>query len=288
LARKASQAKTSKPAGKSSASKKQTPKRATPTKKSAGAGKIWIKSYPPGVPAEIDIAAIRPLNETLVAACEKFAPLPAFTCMGKALTYGDLNALSARFAAFLQARGLEKGDRVAVMMPNILQYPVAMLGVLRAGMTIVNVNPLYTARELEHQLNDSGATAIVVLENFAATVQNVIGRTGVKHVIVTSMGEMLGGLKGMIVNLVVRRVKKMVPQWNLPGHFTFSQALVSAGKAPNLLQLRMTIPRSCNIQAALPVFRKALRFCIQTWRQILSRTRYGSRSLSERSRAQNS
>ncbi len=227
MASNASEAKPGKSQGKSPAGKKP----AEP-KKSPAADKIWLKSYPPGVPAEIDSLEIRPLNDILVTACEEFATRPAFSCMGKALTYGELNQLSARLAAHLQASGLNKGDRVAIMMPNILQYPVTMLAVLRAGMTIVNVNPLYTARELEHQLNDSGAKAIIVLENFAATVQSVAARTGVKHVIVASMGEMLGGLKGMIVNLVVRRVKKMVPEWNLPGHVKFSQALASARSGP--------------------------------------------------------
>ncbi|TIP03816.1 MAG: long-chain fatty acid--CoA ligase, partial [Mesorhizobium sp.] len=145
-------------------------------------------------------------------------------------SYAELERLSAAFGAYLQSKGLEKGARVALMMPNVLQYPVAMMAVLRAGFTVVNVNPLYTPRELEHQLKDSGAQAIVILENFANTLQAVIARTPVKHVVVAAMGDMLGGLKGAIVNLVVRRVKKMVPAWSLPGHVKFNAAL-KAGSA---------------------------------------------------------
>ncbi|TIV88035.1 MAG: long-chain-fatty-acid--CoA ligase, partial [Mesorhizobium sp.] len=165
------------------------------------------------------------IGEFLVGACKQFAGQPAFVCMGKSITYAELERLSAAFGAYLQARGLEKGARVALMMPNVLQYPVAMMAVLRAGYTVVNINPLYTPRELEHQLKDSGAQAIVILENFAGTLQAVIARTPVKHVIVASMGDMLGGLKGAIVNLVVRRVKKMVPAWSLPGHVKFNAVL---------------------------------------------------------------
>ncbi|WP_292477202.1 long-chain-fatty-acid--CoA ligase, partial [Mesorhizobium sp.] len=155
---------------------------------------------------------------------------PAFVCMGKSISYAELERLSAAFGAYLQSKGLEKGARVALMMPNVLQYPVAMMAVLRAGFTVVNVNPLYTPRELEHQLKDSGAQAIVILENFANTLQAVIARTPVKHVVIAAMGDMLGGLKGAIVNLVVRRVKKMVPAWSLPGHVKFNAAL-KAGSA---------------------------------------------------------
>ncbi|WP_428977522.1 long-chain-fatty-acid--CoA ligase [Oricola cellulosilytica] len=155
---------------------------------------------------------------------KEYAARPAFTCMDKTLTYADLDAASKAFAAYLQSVGLKKGDRVALMMPNILQYPVALAGVLRAGMTVVNVNPLYTPRELEHQLKDSGASAIVILENFAHTLEQVAGKTDVKHVIVTAMGDLMG-LKGHIVNFVVRKVKKMVPAWSLPNHTSFKSAL---------------------------------------------------------------
>jgi long-chain acyl-CoA synthetase len=187
--------------------------------------KPWLKSYPKNMPAEIGALPYKSIGEFLVGACKQFAGRPAFVCMGKSITYAELERLSAAFGAYLQARGLEKGARVALMMPNVLQYPVAMMGILRAGYTVVNINPLYTPRELEHQLKDSGAQAIVILENFAGTLQAVIARTPVKHVIVAAMGDMLGGLKGAIVNLVVRRVKKMVPAWSLPGHVKFNAVL---------------------------------------------------------------
>ena len=187
--------------------------------------KPWLKSYPKNMPAEIGALPYKSIGEFLVGACKQFGAQPAFVCMGKSITYAELERLSAAFGAYLQARGLEKGARVALMMPNVLQYPVAMMAVLRAGYTVVNVNPLYTPRELEHQLNDSGAQAIVILENFAGTLQAVIARTTVRHVIVAAMGDMLGGLKGAIVNLVVRRVKKMVPAWSLPGHIKFNAVL---------------------------------------------------------------
>ncbi|TIR27375.1 MAG: long-chain fatty acid--CoA ligase [Mesorhizobium sp.] len=191
--------------------------------------KPWLKSYPKNMPAEIGALPYKSIGEFLVGACKQFAGQPAFVCMGKSITYTELERLSAAFGAYLQARGLEKGARVALMMPNVLQYPVAMMAVLRAGYTVVNINPLYTPRELEHQLKDSGAQAIVILENFAGTLQAVIARTPVKHVIVASMGDMLGGLKGAIVNLVVRRVKKMVPAWSLPGHVKFNAVLKTGG-----------------------------------------------------------
>ncbi|TPI30995.1 long-chain fatty acid--CoA ligase [Mesorhizobium sp. B3-2-1] len=187
--------------------------------------KPWLNSYPKNMPAEIGALPYSSIGDFLVGACKQFAGQPAFTCMGKSITYAELEQLSAAFGAYLQSTGLQKGARVALMMPNVLQYPVAMMAVARAGFTVVNVNPLYTPRELEHQLKDSGAQAIVILENFASTLQAVVARTSVKHVIVAAMGDMLGGLKGSIVNLVVRRVKKMVPAWSLPGHVKFNAAL---------------------------------------------------------------
>ncbi len=191
-------------------------------------GRPWLASYPQGMAAEIGPLPADSIGDLLVAACKKYAGRPAFTCMGKTLTYAELEKRSAEFAACLQSKGLQKGARVAIMMPNVLQYPVAMMGILRAGYTVVNVNPLYTPRELEHQLKDSGAEAIIILENFAITLQAVLAKTPVKHVIVASMGDMLGGVKGLIVNLVVRRVKKMVPAWSLPGHVKFPAALSEA------------------------------------------------------------
>jgi long-chain acyl-CoA synthetase len=186
--------------------------------------RVWLKSYPPGVPADINPGEYRSLVELFEKNVRAYADRPAFHCMGKGISFGQLDKLSRDFGAWLQAKGLAKGARVAIMMPNCLQYPVAMFGTLRAGCTVVNVNPLYTARELEHQLKDSGAEAIVILENFASVLQQVRDKTPLKHVVVTSLGEMLG-LKGLIVNLVVRKVKKMVPAYDLPGAISFKDAL---------------------------------------------------------------
>jgi long-chain acyl-CoA synthetase len=193
--------------------------------------KPWLESYPKNVAAEIDALPYSSIGEFLVAACRQFAGQPAFTCMDRSISYADLERQSAAFGAYLQSKGLQKGARVALMMPNILQYPVAMMGILRAGYIVVNINPLYTPRELEHQLNDSGAACIIILENFASTLQAVISRTAVKHVVIATMGDMLGGLKGTIVNVVVRRVRKMVPAWSLPGHVKFNAALKAGAQA---------------------------------------------------------
>lgn len=190
--------------------------------------RIWLKQYPPGVPADIEPTQYASLVDLLEESFTKFADRKAFICMDKSISYRDLDQMSVALAAYLQGRGLQRGARVALMMPNVLQYPVATAAVLRAGFAVVNVNPLYTPRELEHQLKDSGAEAIIVLENFAHTVEQVIAKTAVKHVIVASMGDLLG-FKGVIVNLVVRRVKKMVPAWSLPGAVSFNDAL-SAGR----------------------------------------------------------
>lgn len=190
--------------------------------------RIWLKQYPAGVPADIDVTQYTSLVELLEESFAKFSDRKAFICMDKSITYRDLDEMSLALGAYLQGKGLQKGARVALMMPNVLQYPVATTAVLRAGFAVVNVNPLYTPRELEHQLKDSGAEAIIVLENFAHTVQQVLPKTAVKHVIIGSMGDMLG-LKGMIVNLVVRRVKKMVPPYSIPGAVLFNDA-VAAGR----------------------------------------------------------
>jgi len=187
--------------------------------------KIWLKSYPPGVPSEIDATQYRSLVHLLEESFQKYASRNAFVCMDKFITYAELDQHSRRLGAWLQSRGMKKGARVAVMMPNVLQYPIAIAAILRAGYTVVNVNPLYTPRELEHQLNDSGAEAIIILENFATTLEQVLPRTQVKHIIVANMGEMLGGLKGMIVNFVVRNVKKLVPPFSLPNAVRFKDAL---------------------------------------------------------------
>ena len=195
--------------------------------------KIWLKSYPEGVPAEIDVDEFKSIGEMFDRSVRAFRDRVAYTNMGKSITYGELDGLSRDFSAYLQSIGLKKGARIAVMMPNLLQYPVAIFGALRAGYTVVNCNPLYTVRELEHQLKDSGAEAIVIVENFANVLQECIARTPVKHVIVTSLGDMLGFPKGTIVNFVVKHVKKMVPPWRIPDAIRFGAAL-AAGRAQAL------------------------------------------------------
>ncbi len=189
--------------------------------------RIWLQSYPKGVPADINPDAYRSIAHLIDENVVKYRDRPAYRCMGKTLTFGDVDALSAKFAAWLQSKGLPRGTRVAVMMPNVLQYPVAVFGILRAGLTVVNVNPLYTPRELEHQLKDSGAEAIVILENFATTLQHVLAKTPVKHIVVASLGDLLGA-KGLVVNFVVRNVKKMVPAFELPGAIRFNAMLSQA------------------------------------------------------------
>jgi long-chain acyl-CoA synthetase len=192
--------------------------------------RFWLKSYPPGVPSDIDPSVYPSVVALLEESFAKYRDHKAYVCMDKAITFGEVDALSKALAAWLQGRGLQRGARVAIMMPNVLQYPVAVAAVLRAGFIAVNVNPLYTARELAHQLKDSGAEAVVVLENFAATLEQAIAGTAVKHVVVASMGDLLGFPKGLIVNFMVRRVAKMVPAFALPGHFTFNDA-IAAGRA---------------------------------------------------------
>ncbi len=192
--------------------------------------KIWLKSYPPGMLTEIDTSQYRSLVQLMEESFHKFADRNAYVCMDKFLTYAEVDAYSKRLGAWLQSRGMKKGARVAVMMPNVLQYPIAIAAILRAGYTVVNINPLYTPRELEHQLNDSGSEAILILENFATTLEQVLGRTQVKHIVVASMGEMLGGLKGALVNFVVRSVKKMVPPFSLPNAVRFKDALSQGGR----------------------------------------------------------
>jgi long-chain acyl-CoA synthetase len=190
--------------------------------------KFWLKSYPEDIPAEIDPARYGSLVELLDESFQKYADRNACVCMDKALTYREVDHLSTEVGAWLQSLGLQKGARIALMMPNVLQYPIAIAAVLRAGYVIVNVNPLYKPRELEHQLTDSGAEAIIILENFAATLEKVIASTQVKHVIVATMGDLMGGLKGGIVNFVVRHVKKMVPAYSLPQAVPFKEVLRQA------------------------------------------------------------
>ena len=186
----------------------------------------WLQSYPPGMPAEIDLAAFSSVRDILEKSCARYADRPAYSNLGVTLTYRDLDRLSRDFAAFLQSLpGLGPGERVALMMPNLLQYPVALFGVLRAGMTVVNVNPLYTARELEHQLRDSGARAIVVVENFAHTLQQALARTPLETVVTTAIGDLLPVPQRWLVNFAVKNVKKMVPAWRIDGAIPFRSAL---------------------------------------------------------------
>jgi long-chain acyl-CoA synthetase len=191
-----------------------------------GVEKVWLKSYPPGVPAEIRLDELASIRAILEKSCERFAELPAYTCMGRTLTYAQVDGLSRDFASWLQnAAGLAPGARVALMMPNLLQYPVALFGALRAGLVVVNCNPLYTPRELEHQLNDAGAEAIVILENFAHTLQDVLAKTRVQRIVTTQIGDLLGFPKSLVVNAVVKHVKRLVPRWSLPGTTAFNAAL---------------------------------------------------------------
>lgn len=185
----------------------------------------WLGAYPQGVPADIDAAQYASLVQLMEESFQKFAARTAYSFMGKEVSYGETDSLSRAFAAYLQGLGLAKGDRVAIMMPNVPQYPVAVAAILRAGFVVVNVNPLYTPRELEHQLKDSGSKVIVIIENFAGTLQQCIAQTPVKHVVLATMGDMLGGLKGALVNYVVRKVKKMVPAYSLPGAVRFREAI---------------------------------------------------------------
>jgi long-chain acyl-CoA synthetase len=202
--------------------------------------KHWLKSYPPGVRHEINANEYPSLKEMIERGLAVHSVRDAYVNMGKALTFGELDILSARFGAFLQTIcGLKKGDRVAIMMPNCLQYPIAVHGALRAGMTVVNTNPLYTARELEHQLADSGATTIVILENFAHVLQEVLAHTPIKHIIVTSVGEMLGFPKGAIVDFVVRHKRKQVKPYSLPGAKSFRQAL-KEGSGVRMQSVKLT------------------------------------------------
>jgi long-chain acyl-CoA synthetase len=193
--------------------------------------KIWRDAYPKGIPFEIDVRPYPSLTDMLERSCSRFREKPAFANMDVALTYGEFDRLSRSFGAYLQkVLGLTKADRVAIMLPNLLQYPVALFGVLRAGMTVVNVNPLYTANEVAHQLADSGATAIVVLENFAHTLETALPKTRIRHVVTTQVGDLFAPGKRWFVNFVVKRVKRMVPRWHIPGAFSFPDALAVGGE----------------------------------------------------------
>ena len=192
--------------------------------------KPWLKNYPDGVPHEVDYSGYASLLEMFEEAFERYPNRDACEFLGKRMTYRQLDAHSKHFASYLQSLDLEEGARVAIMLPNVLQFQIAMLGVLRAGLVVVNVNPLYTSRELEYQLKDSGASALVILENFAHVYQDILSSAPVQHVVVTSIGEMIG-LKGTIVNFVVRNIKKAVPQWNIPNHQSFTAALAKGASS---------------------------------------------------------
>ncbi|WP_334136154.1 long-chain-fatty-acid--CoA ligase [Tepidimonas sp.] len=196
----------------------------------SAADKPWLKHYPEGVPAEIDPSRYRSLVALMEESFAQYADRPAYSFLGKEWTYREVDEASRALAAYLQSLGLQRGDRVAVMMPNVPQYPIAVAAILRAGYVLVNVNPLYTARELEHQLKDSGAKAIFIIENFAHTLQQCLEATPVRHIVLCAMGDLLGA-KGQIVNLVVRYVKKLVPPFELPGAVRFNSALARGGRA---------------------------------------------------------
>ena len=187
---------------------------------------FWTDKYPEGIPAEIDVGQYTSVLAVLKESCERFADKPAFTNLGKTITWGEMYRLSGEFAAYLQTHaGLEPGDRIAVQLPNVLQYPIVVFGAMRAGYVVVNTNPLYTAREMEHQFNDSGAKALICLANMAHLAEQVVPKTGVKHVIVTEVGDMLPTFKRLLVNTVVKHVKKMVPAWSIPGSVPFVKAM---------------------------------------------------------------
>jgi long-chain acyl-CoA synthetase len=195
--------------------------------------RFWLAQYPPGTPTDIDINRWPSIKALVEDSFQRFTDRTAFSQMGRTVSYGELDRLSAGFAAWLQDEGFKKGDRLAIMLPNVLQYPVAILGALRAGLVVVNCNPLYTAPELEHQLNDSGATAILVLENFAHTVQAVAPRTRLRTILITGAGDLLQFPRGALVNFVLRHVKRAIPAWSLPGSLNFKQVMKrSAGRRP--------------------------------------------------------
>ena len=189
----------------------------------------WLKNYPTGIAANIDPDSHATLVELFEETFKKYSNKPAFNCMGKSITFKELDKLSAQFGSYLHSRGLEPGDKIALMMPNLLQYPVALFGALRAGLVVVNTNPLYTPREMLHQFTDAGVKAIVIAENFASNLETILGDTEIKTVIVTSLGEMLGFVKKRVVNFVVRSVRNMVPKFDIPNTVSFTEAL-SQGK----------------------------------------------------------
>src|SRR5687767_11689686 len=184
----------------------------------------WLKNYPKGLPANIDIDKYPNLNSFLSEAMQKFANKPAFYSMGEQMTYAEMDRASRQLAGYLLSRGLKPGDRVAIMMPNLLQYPIALFACIRAGFVIVNTNPLYTPREMLHQFKDSGVKGIIIVENFAANLQEILPQTSIETIILTTIGELLGPLKGSVINFAVRKVKRMVPAFSLPNTISFREA----------------------------------------------------------------
>lgn len=190
----------------------------------------WINSYPSGVPANIDTNSHSNLVEYITGKCKQHGKKPAFACMGKVISFKQLDKLSTQFAGYLQSRGLNAGDKVAIMLPNLLQYPIALIGILKAGLVVVNTNPLYTPREMEHQFNDSGAKGIIILENFCSNLESILLKTQIKVIISTSIGEMLGSVKGSLVNFAIKNIKRMVPKYTLPNVITMKSAIAQGAK----------------------------------------------------------
>ncbi|HQW12925.1 MAG TPA: AMP-binding protein [Saprospiraceae bacterium] len=202
--------------------------------------KVWLKQYPDLIPAEIPVSPHQDLNSFLREVMAKFASRPAFYFMDAKMTFSELDRYSDHFGAYLLNMGLKKGDKIALMMPNIFQYPVALFGCIKAGLVVVNTNPLYTSHEMEHQFKDSGVVAILIAENFAFNLEKIIHNTHIKHIVVTGIGDMLGGIKGMMINFVVRKIKKLVPAYHLPGAISFKRAL-SEGKKMSLPPLQSSL-----------------------------------------------
>ncbi len=239
--------------------------------------RIWLKHYPAGVPADVNVDEYSSLVELMDKGFQQHARRNAYAFMDRYFTFADIDRYSTAFGAWLQGRGLKPGARVAIMMPNVVQYPIVVAAVLRAGYVVVNVNPLYTPRELEHQLKDSGAEAIVILENFAGTLQQVIDRTAIKHVVVASVGDMLGFPKGAIVNFALRSVKKMVPPFSLPGHVRFCAALDEGAK--RRLEKAVVGPQDIAFLqytgGTTGVSKGAMLDCIATWSRTCCRWKPG-------------
>ena len=190
----------------------------------------WIQVYPSGVPANIDTSEYNSVIEYVDSMIKNYGKKPAFSCMGKEITFNELDKLSTQFGSYLQSRGLSPGDKVAVMLPNLLQYPIALFGILKAGLVLVNTNPLYTPREMEHQFNDSEAKAIIILENFCSNLESILQKTQIKVIITTSLGEMLGAVKGSLINFAVKNIKRMVPKYDLPNVVRMKEALAQGRK----------------------------------------------------------